>query len=527
MGRGDGIGSNSWVVAGEHTVSGKPLLANDPHLDTSIPGVWYQMGLHCRTVNDDCPFDVSGFTFSGMPGVVVGHNRDIAWGMTKLDADVSDLYLEKVSGKTYLYGGRQVPLAERDEVIRIAGESSKLITVRSTRHGPLLSDVSAELSSVGANAAVPTGSPDRENGYAVALSWTALTPRPTADAVFAFDTASNWTEFREAARRFAVPSQNLVYADTQGNIGYQAPGAIPIRRGNRAGDYPSAGWVPANDWSGRYVPFDELPRLLNPSEGFIVSANQAATGPDYPWSPHGLPGPGIPQRADPRPDQRRHRRRQEARCLGHGEDAAGHVQPGRTRPGAPPDAPADDLGVLRRRAAAAGRLGLHPAGRLGGGGVLQRGLAQRPASRLRRPAARVAVARRRRSLGRRGEQPAARARQPVVGRRRHRQRRGGPRPDPDRGDARRPRRADPQDVGEPEEVDLGPPAPDGPGETLAGSGRPRRPQGPLQPRSLRRGRGHHERERHRLERRRRGTTSPPLPPCGWWSTSTTPTAPGG
>ena len=184
MGRGSGIGSNSWVVSGEHTVSGKPLLANDPHLDASIPGIWYQMGLHCRSVDADCPFDVSGFTFSGVPGVVIGHNRDIAWGMTNLDPDVTDLYLEKVTGKTYLYGGKQVPLTERDEVIRIAGESSRLITVRSTRHGPLLSDVSAELSSVGANAEVPADAPPRENGYGVALAWTALTPRPTADAIF-------------------------------------------------------------------------------------------------------------------------------------------------------------------------------------------------------------------------------------------------------------------------------------------------------------------------------------------------------
>jgi len=154
MGHGKGVGSNSWVVSGEHTVGGKPLLANDPHLSPSMPGIWYQMGLHCNTVDADCPFDVSGFTFSGVPGVVIGHNRDIAWGMTNLDPDVTDLYLEKVTGKTYLYGGKQMPLTERDEVIRIAGESSRLITVRSTRHGPLLSDVSAELSSVGANADV-------------------------------------------------------------------------------------------------------------------------------------------------------------------------------------------------------------------------------------------------------------------------------------------------------------------------------------------------------------------------------------
>jgi len=293
MGQGGGIGSNSWVVSGEHTVSGKPLLANDPHLSTSIPGIWDQMGLHCTTVDADCPFDVSGFTFAGLPGVVIGHNRDIAWGMTNLDPDVTDLYLEKVTGKTYLYDGRQVPLVERDEVIRVAGEPSKLITVRSTRHGPLLSDVSAELSSVGANAEVGTGAPQRDNGYAVALAWTALTPRPTADAIFMLDTASSWSDFREAAARFAVPSPSLVYADTAGNIGYQAPGAIPIRKGKRGGDYPAQGWLPENDWSGRYVPFDSLPNVLNPPEGFIVAANQAVTGPDYKWSLSDSPDQGY------------------------------------------------------------------------------------------------------------------------------------------------------------------------------------------------------------------------------------------
>ena len=283
MGTGDGIGSNSWVVSGDHTVSGKPLLANDPHLATSMPGIWYQMGLHCRSVGPECPFDVSGFTFSGLPGVVIGHNADIAWGFTNLDPDVTDLFLEKVTGTTYLHGGRQLPLEERDEEIRVAGEASRTFSVRSTRHGPLLSDVSAELSSVGANAEVPAGSPPRETGYAVALAWTALTPRPTADAIFGFDAATDWTSFRAAARKFAVPSQNLVYADVEGNIGYQAPGAVPIRKRGRSGDYPVAGWLPRNDWTGRTVPFARLPSVLNPAEGFLVTANQAVTGPRYPY----------------------------------------------------------------------------------------------------------------------------------------------------------------------------------------------------------------------------------------------------
>ena len=282
LGTGDGLGSNAWAVSGEHTVSGEPLLANDPHLGVSQPAVWYQTGLHCRTLSEDCPFDVTGFGFAGFPGVVIGHNRDIAWGMTNLDPDVTDLYLEKVEGKTYEYDGQQLPLVERDEEIRVEGEETRLITVRSTRHGPLLSDVSRELSSVGANAEVGPDAPERGNGFGVALAWTALTPRPTADAVFALGRARDWDDFREAARDFAVPSQNLVYADREGNIGYQAPGAVPVRQAGHDGRYPAAGWDPANDWTGRLVPFEELPSRLNPAEGFVVSANQAVTGPGTP-----------------------------------------------------------------------------------------------------------------------------------------------------------------------------------------------------------------------------------------------------
>ena len=282
LGTGDGLGSNAWAVSGEHTVSGEPLLANDPHLGVSQPAVWYQTGLHCRTLSEDCPFDVTGFGFAGFPGVVIGHNRDIAWGMTNLDPDVTDLYLEKVEGKTYEYDGEQVPLVERDEEIRVEGEETRLITVRSTRHGPLLSDVSRELSSVGANAEVGPDAPERGNGFGVALAWTALTPRPTADAVFALGRAEGWDDFREAARDFAVPSQNLVYADREGNIGYQAPGDVPVRQAGHDGRYPAAGWDPANDWTDRLVPFEQLPSRLNPAEGFVVSANQAVTGPEDP-----------------------------------------------------------------------------------------------------------------------------------------------------------------------------------------------------------------------------------------------------
>ena len=284
LGRGSGIGSNSWVVDGEHSTTGAPILANDPHLGISMPGIWYQMGLHCRELTEACPFDVSGFTFSGLPGVVIGHNQQIAWGFTNLGPDVVDLYLEKVEGNEYLYDGRMRPLATRDETIEVLGRDEPFtFTVRSTEHGPLLSDVSAELSTVGANSPVGEEAPPRDNGYAVALSWTALVPSRTADAIFMIDAATDWDEFRAAAAQFAVPAQNLVYADRDGHIGYQAPGLIPIRKSGNTGDYPVEGWLSSNDWTGNYVPFEALPSVLDPADGMITTANQAVISPEYPY----------------------------------------------------------------------------------------------------------------------------------------------------------------------------------------------------------------------------------------------------
>jgi penicillin amidase len=284
MGHGDGIGSNGWVVDGEHSTTGEPILANDPHLGISIPGIWYQMGLHCTEVTDECPFDVTGFTFAGLPGVIIGHNRDIAWGFTNLGPDVVDLYLEKIEGQRYEYDGRSRRLDLRDETIEVLGRDEPFtFTVRSTRHGPLLSDVSAELSTVGANSPTSEEAPERGNGYGVAISWTALRPSNTADAIFGINTASTWDDFRGAAADFAAPSQNMVYADREGHIGYQAPGLIPIRKSGNTGDYPAEGWLPSDDWTGEYVPFDALPSVLDPDDGFVATANQAVTGPDYPY----------------------------------------------------------------------------------------------------------------------------------------------------------------------------------------------------------------------------------------------------
>ena len=294
---GPGIGSNSWVIGGEHTASGKPMLANDPHLSPSMPGIWYQMGLHC-----ECDFNVAGFTFSGVPGVVIGHTDRIAWGFTNLDPDVTDLYLEKVEGDRVFDGTQWIPLTTRQETIKVAGGEPVTITVRSTKHGPLVSDRSENLlTAAGVPAVEPSGSPRpamspapestldtaepdvpsaaKESPYAVALRWTALDPGRTVEALFAINQITDWDSFREAAADFEVPSQNIVYADVDGNIGYQSPGRIPVR-GKGDGRWPAPGWDPSYDWTG-FIPFAELPNVLNPDDGWIVTANQAVIGRQY------------------------------------------------------------------------------------------------------------------------------------------------------------------------------------------------------------------------------------------------------
>ncbi|MFK0108489.1 penicillin acylase family protein [Streptomyces sp. NPDC091217] len=282
---GQGIGSNSWVVRGDHTISGKPLLANDPHLSASLPSVWYQMGLHCTTVSSKCQYDVTGYTFAGMPGVIIGHNADIAWGMTNSGVDVTDLYLEKLSGDGYLYDGKVKPFTTREETIKVAGGTSKKIVVRQTADGmPLLSDRDDELVQVGKKATVNTAAPDRGDGYGIALRWTALDAGTTMDAVFAIDKAADWSEFRDGAAQFDVPSQNLIYADTKNNIGYTLPGKIPTRASGDDGSIPAPGWNSKYKWTG-FIKQDELPYEYNPKRGYIVTANQAVVDKDkYPYT---------------------------------------------------------------------------------------------------------------------------------------------------------------------------------------------------------------------------------------------------
>ena len=289
---GPGIGSNSWAVAGSHTTTGKPLLANDPHLAPAMPSLWYQSALRCTALNAECNYDVAGWTMAGLPGVFIGHNSKLAWGFTNLGPDVTDLVLEKVSGDQYLVDNTQHPLTIRTEVVKVAGGAPVTITIRSTADGPIISDIpdlTKTYPAVGQDAPVPAPGaistkevqPDRGDGYAVALRWTALTPAPTFDAFDKLNTANNWDDFRNAAKDLAVPAQNLLYADVDGNIGYQAPGRIPIRS-NYDGMWPIPGWSTRYSWTGE-IPFDALPSELNPKSGWIVTANQAVIGPQYPY----------------------------------------------------------------------------------------------------------------------------------------------------------------------------------------------------------------------------------------------------
>jgi penicillin G amidase len=284
VGRGDGIGSNSWVVGPQRSSTGKPLLANDPHLGVGIPGIWYQTGLHCRSVSAACPFDVTGFSFAGLPGIVIGHNQSIAWGFTNLGPDVSDFYLEQVRGESYRRGNSYLPLKERTETIKVAGGRDVTTTVRETIHGPLLSDVITAVAQAGKSALVEGKA--EPAAYAVSLAWTGLLAGHTADALFQINTAQNFAQFREAARDFAVPAQNLLYADTQGHIGYQAPGQVPIRatstKGAPPGYWPAPGWDPAYDWTG-FVPFEQMPTAYDPPEGYIVAANQEVSASQTPF----------------------------------------------------------------------------------------------------------------------------------------------------------------------------------------------------------------------------------------------------
>lgn len=273
------LGSNSWVVSGELSATGMPLFSNDPHLGASIPSIWYQVGLHCAPVSDACQYNAAGVSFAGVPGIVLGHNDRIAWGFTNVGPDVMDLFIIKVNPddpNQYEMNGEWIDMDLITEDIVVAGGETIHLPVRITQFGPIVSETYGDLADFD-----QTSGLDLPENYAIALSWTALEPGNTFQSLFKMNRAQNFDEFRAAASEFVVPSQNLLYADVDGNIGYQMPGLVPIRA---AGDglYPAPGWTDEYAWTG-YIPFEELPFSYNPESGYIVTANNAVVDSEYPY----------------------------------------------------------------------------------------------------------------------------------------------------------------------------------------------------------------------------------------------------
>jgi penicillin amidase len=271
-------GSNAFAIAPSRSATGAALLANDPHLDISMPSVWYLVGLHCRPVGPRCPYELAGAGFPGVPGIVLGHNARIAWGLTNVGPDVEDLFEERVDLADithYMYKNESRPFEVRHEVIKVSGGADVPFDVRSTVHGAVISDVETDL-----QPGYVDGPQLGREGYVYTLAWTAtMQPDRTLDSVLAVNRAQDWDEFRAALRYFGAPSQTFVYADVDGNIGVQIPGLFPIRASGD-GAYPVSGEDGSHDWTG-FVPFDELPFVYNPPDGVIVAANNMPADSSY------------------------------------------------------------------------------------------------------------------------------------------------------------------------------------------------------------------------------------------------------
>jgi len=259
------LGSNAWAVAGERTASGKPLLAGDPHLEFTVPPVWYQ--IHLRSPG----LHVAGMSLPGLPGVIIGHNDRIAWSVTSLQFDVEDLYQEQLDPATgqYLYRGGVRRASRRVSRLLVRGGSPVVVETWVTHHGPVVATA---------------------RGRRFALRWTALELESFRYPIRALNRAGGWEEFRRALREFPGPALNFVYADVEGNIGYQVAGKLPIR--DYDGAYPQDGAAGEFEWKG-YISFDDLPAVFNPASGIVVSANQNPFPQDYRYRVGGHFAPGY------------------------------------------------------------------------------------------------------------------------------------------------------------------------------------------------------------------------------------------
>jgi len=259
-------GSNAWAVSGAWTGTGKPLLANDSHLEFSVPCFWYQV--HLKTPG----LDVAGMSIPGLPGVVIGHNQWIAWGAVKLGFDVQDLYQERLDPRTgrYLYRGKLEQARLEREVIRVKGQQPVELGVWVTRHGPVVFS---------------------RGDLHLALRWSATEAGEFAYPFLALDRVRNWEQFRAALKLLPAPPQNFLYADIDGNIGIQAAGRLPIRR-SWDGGLPVDGASGNFEWDG-FIPFEELPSVFNPSGGILICANQNPFPEGYPYRVNGNFAPGY------------------------------------------------------------------------------------------------------------------------------------------------------------------------------------------------------------------------------------------
>jgi len=270
----EGVGSNNWVVAGSHTVSGKPLLANDPHLKLTAPALWYFARLEAPG------FKVAGATMPGFPFVVLGQNERIAWGATNTNPDVQDVYLEQIKAddaSRYRTPEGWAAFQSFDETIRVKGQADVKLTVRATRHGPVISD-SGVVVVAGLTGAAPGPA------YALALRWTALDADAGGiEAGLAVNRAGSVAEFIAAVEKHVAPMQNMVVADVDGGIGFVAAGRVPLRRADNDlhGVAPAPGWEKRYDWSG-FVAAGKTPREIDPPRGWIATANHRITSADYP-----------------------------------------------------------------------------------------------------------------------------------------------------------------------------------------------------------------------------------------------------